>query len=62
VPLKKYDNQPKHFLKECIWDIICNYLLGLITERFLADRVWSNFIIDKTADWMSDNICGAAMD
>jgi len=49
-------------VKECIWDIICNYLLGLITERFLADRVWSNFIIDKTADWMSDNICGAAMD
>ncbi len=49
-------------VKKCIWDTICNYLLGLITERFLADRVWSNFIIDKTADWMSGEICGAAMD
>ncbi len=62
MPLKNKIINPNFFGKDCIWDIICNYLLGLITERFLADRDWSNFIIDKTADWLSGEICGAAMD
>ncbi len=48
-------------VKKCIWDTICNYFLGLVSEHFFADRIWSNFILDKTVDWVQGKICGMAL-
>lgn len=52
--------QHKSAVAKCIWDTVCNYILGKLTGHFLADTIWSNFIVDKTVDWINGELCGLA--
>lgn len=45
---------------KCIWDTVCNYIMGKLSGYFLADTIWSNFIVEKTVDWITGSICGLA--
>jgi hypothetical protein len=45
---------------KCIWDTVCNYMMGKLSGFFLADTIWSNFIVEKTADWITGSLCGLA--
>ena len=52
--------QNKSAVAKCIWDTVCGYMLGKLTGYFLADTIWSNFIVDKTVDWLNGELCGSA--
>lgn len=52
--------QHKMAVAKCIWDTVCNYMLGKLTGHFLADTIWSNFIVEKTVDWLNGELCGSA--
>ncbi len=52
--------QHKMAVAKCIWDTVCNYMLGKLTGHFLADTIWSCFIVEKTVDWLSGELCGSA--
>jgi hypothetical protein len=52
--------QNKLAVAKCIWDTVCNYMLGKLTGHLLADTIWSNFIVEKTVDWLNGKFCGLA--
>jgi hypothetical protein len=62
VALAGGDTTAEHKLAvaKCIWDTVCNYMMGKLTGYFLADTIWSNFIVEKTVDWLSGELCGSA--
>ncbi len=56
------DTKEEHKLAvaKCIWDTVCNHIMGKLSGYFLSDTIWSNFIVEKTVDWATGSICGLA--
>ncbi len=51
----------KYAVKKCIWKKICGYMMKQLTGYFIAGTVWSNFIVKKTAGWISGKLCKLAL-
>lgn len=51
----------KYAVKKCIWNKICGYMMKQLTGYFLAGTIWSNFIVKKTAGWISGKLCKSAL-
>ena len=51
----------RYAVKKCIWNELCGYLMKQITGHLLAEKLFSNFIVEKTADWISGELCKSAV-